>query len=126
MGGRRGHQADPGVAVLAVVPAEELAAERARLLDRVEAGGEAGLVLERLELRLRVGLSLDVYGPLCVLRTPRSASRNATGFGVFELPRSACTVSVFGSIACCSVAWAISASSSEVAATSSTISARVK
>ena len=52
--GRRAHQADPGVAVLVVVPAEELAAERARVLDRVEPSGKARPVLERLELRLRV------------------------------------------------------------------------
>jgi excisionase family DNA binding protein len=42
--------------------------------------------------------------------TPRSASRNATGFDVIELPRSACTVSCSRAICCRSTAWAISAS----------------
>jgi hypothetical protein len=50
--GRGGHQPDPGVAVLVVVPAEELAAERSGVLDRVEPGGEPGSVLQRFELRL--------------------------------------------------------------------------
>ena len=54
--GGGGHQADPGVAVLVVVPAEEAAAELARLLDRLEALGELGAVLERLEVRFGVGV----------------------------------------------------------------------
>ncbi len=56
MDGVGGHEADAGVAVLVVVPGEELAAERSGVLDRVEAGGEAGPVLQRLELRLGVGV----------------------------------------------------------------------
>ena len=54
--GGRGHEADPRVAVLMVVPGEELAAEGARFLDGGEAGGEGGPVLERFELCLRVGV----------------------------------------------------------------------
>ena len=54
--GGGGHQADPGVAVLLVVPVEEVAAERACVVDRVKAGGERGPVLERLEVRLGVGV----------------------------------------------------------------------
>jgi hypothetical protein len=54
--GGRGHQADPGVAVGVVVPVKERAAEPARVLDRVKAVGELGPVLQRLELRLRVGV----------------------------------------------------------------------
>ena len=56
MDGVGGHEADPGVAVLAVVPGEELATEAAGVLDRVEACGEAGPVFQRLELRLGVGV----------------------------------------------------------------------
>jgi len=40
------------VTMLVVVPAEELAAERAGVLDRVEPGGEPGPVLQRFEVRL--------------------------------------------------------------------------
>ena len=43
-------------------------------------------------------MSVEVYGRLCVFKTPKSASRNATGFEVIELPRSACTVSLPGVI----------------------------
>ncbi len=49
--GCRGHQADPGVVVLVVVPVEELAAEHSGVLDLVEMVGELGPVLERLEVR---------------------------------------------------------------------------
>ena len=55
-----GHQADSGVAVVVVVVVEELAAEAAGVLDRVEPGRESGPVLERLELRFGVGLSVEV------------------------------------------------------------------
>jgi hypothetical protein len=49
-------QSDARVAVLGVVPAEEVLAEGASLLDRGEAVGEAGAVFEGFELRLRVGV----------------------------------------------------------------------
>ena len=54
--GGRGHQPDPRVAVLVVVPVEEAPAELARLLDRVEPVRKLGPVLERLEVRLGVGV----------------------------------------------------------------------
>jgi len=41
------------VVVLVVVPGEELAAERQRLVERREAAGEFGLILERFELAFR-------------------------------------------------------------------------
>ncbi len=40
----------------------------------------AWAVLQRLEVRLGVGLSVEVYGRLWVRVTPRSAKRNATGW----------------------------------------------
>jgi len=52
----RGVQADPGVAVHVVVVLEERRAERSGVLDRAEAAGEVRAVLERLELRLGVGV----------------------------------------------------------------------
>ena len=58
--GARGHQADARVAVLVVVPVEEVAAERAGVLDRVEPVGEPGPVLERRNWASEYGLSVDV------------------------------------------------------------------
>jgi hypothetical protein len=43
---------------------------------------------------------LETWGREWVLVTPRSASRNATGLEVIEVPRSACTVRVPGVICC--------------------------
>jgi len=54
--GGGGHQPDPGVAVLVVVPVKEHAAVPAGVLDIVEALGELGPVLQRLEVRLAVGV----------------------------------------------------------------------
>jgi hypothetical protein len=70
-GGRR-HQADAAVAVLVVVPAEELLAVSAGVLDRAEAIGEVGSVLESFELRLGVRI---------VIRDVRSA----VGLGDVEI-----------------------------------------
>ena len=61
--GRRSHQADPGVPVVVVVVVEELAAEAAGMLDALEAGGERGPVLERLEVRLAVRVVAGGVGP---------------------------------------------------------------
>jgi hypothetical protein len=44
----RGHHRDPGVAVLTVVPAEELLAERPRVLDGAEPSGEARPIFQAL------------------------------------------------------------------------------
>jgi hypothetical protein len=52
------------VAVFAGVPREELAAERAGVLDRVEPGGEAGPVLQRLEVG-RVDVPLEEWS-VCI------------------------------------------------------------
>ncbi len=65
--GRGGHQADPRVATVVVVPAKELATELARLLDRQEASGKAGPVLERLEGRVGVGVIGEGVGPVAGL-----------------------------------------------------------
>ena len=63
--GARGHQPDPGVAMLVVVPVEEAAAGLARVLDRVEPIGELGPVLQGLEVRLRVGVVGRGVRPRC-------------------------------------------------------------
>jgi hypothetical protein len=48
----RGHEADPGMVMVTVIPVEEGAAEAARILDASEASREARLVLEGLEMAL--------------------------------------------------------------------------
>jgi hypothetical protein len=50
--GGGGVEADPGVAVFVVVPAEEPPAERERILVGAEPVGEFGPILEGLELGL--------------------------------------------------------------------------
>ena len=80
-------QAEADVAVLGVVPGEEVLAVGARVLDRAEAVGEIGPVLERLELRLGERVVVRRRGAAsgsCV--TPRSASSSATGFDVIDEP----------------------------------------
>jgi hypothetical protein len=46
----RGHQADPGVVVVLVVPIEEFPAKASGVLDAAEAFGKARLVFQRLEV----------------------------------------------------------------------------
>ena len=53
---RRSHEADSAVTVLLVVPDEEPAKVRAGMLEALEAFGEFGPVLQRLELHLREGI----------------------------------------------------------------------
>ena len=54
MQGGRGEEADAGVVVLFVVPVEEVDGKSAGVLDRAEAGWEAGPVLQGAELAFRV------------------------------------------------------------------------
>src|SRR5277367_175470 len=46
----RGHQADPGVVMILVVPIEEAATETSGVLDAAEAFGKARLILQGLEV----------------------------------------------------------------------------
>src|SRR6202140_4758650 len=62
--GGRWHQANSAVAVFVVVPVEELLAESASILDRAEAVGEVGSVLQGFELR---------FGVRIVIRDVRAA-----------------------------------------------------
>jgi hypothetical protein len=48
----RGHETDPGMVVVLVVPIEELAAETSGILHAAEAFGEAGLILQGFEVAL--------------------------------------------------------------------------
>ena len=48
----RGHEADPGMVMVLVVPVEELTAEASGVLDAAEAFREARLILQGLEVAL--------------------------------------------------------------------------
>jgi hypothetical protein len=116
-----GQQADAGVPVLGVVPAEEVPAEGPGLLDRGEAVREVGPVLEGLELGLGERLSFETCGREWVLVTPRSASRKATGLEVIEDPRSACSVNWPAGTACLAMVSAIRRSARSVCSRWATI-----
>ena len=79
----RSEQADSGVMMFLVIPVEEVDGEGFSVLDGAEEG-----------------LSLEPWGWLWILVTPRSLSRNATGLEVIEEPRSAWTVSWLGRMRC--------------------------
>jgi hypothetical protein len=89
----RGMQAEPAVAVLVVVPAEEVLAVRPGSFDGDEAAGEAGPVFQGLGLGLGVRIALLTCGQEWDWVTPRSASSSATGVDVIEEPRPAWIVS---------------------------------
>jgi hypothetical protein len=77
-GCRRGVQIRAGVAVLSFVPREEQPAVLPGRSRSRRIGRGIGRLFHRLELTFAVGVVM-----------PRSASRNATGLEVTELPRSA-------------------------------------
>jgi hypothetical protein len=62
----RGHQADPGVVVVPVVPVKERATEAAGVLDAAEALGEPRLILQGLEVAF--GERVVVAGVRAVVR----------------------------------------------------------
>src|SRR4051794_10867976 len=78
------------MAVPTAIPTEEVAAERARVLDRVKALWEPRAVLERLELRLRVWVVGRGVGPIVRLghaeigqeKRDRLAGHRAAAVGV--------------------------------------------
>src|SRR3990172_1109067 len=75
--------------------------------------GNAGRYFIVLNCASEKGLSFDTEGREWVLVTPRSESSSATGFEVIEDPRSACSESWPGRIACraqlCSISFFASA-----------------
>jgi hypothetical protein len=97
----RGHETDPGVVMVLIVPIEEAAAETSGVFDAAETFWEFGLVFQGFEVafgegivpRLRRGRLLDVCGRLCDRVTPRSASKKAVAFARIGPPRSAWSVS---------------------------------
>jgi hypothetical protein len=93
----RGHQADPGMGMVLIVPDEKCATETFCVLDAAEAFGKARLILQGLEVafgervvpRFRRGRLLDVCGRLCERVTPRAASRKAVAFASIGPPACA-------------------------------------
>jgi hypothetical protein len=117
----RGEQADPRVAMLDVVPAEEALAEGAGVLERAEPVREGRVVLEGLELAFGVGVVVGDVRAGVALGDPRSASSMATGLEVMEVPRSAWTVSCPGWTCWAAMVSASSRSASAAASRAATI-----
>jgi len=84
----RRHHADAGVAMLAVVPGDELLADFACVLDAGEVLGKLRSVLERFELRFGKRIMVGDVWTGVSLATPRSANYRATGSEVIAEPRS--------------------------------------
>ena len=85
----RREKAQSGMAVLVVIPGEELLGEGTGILKTPEAFRETRPVFQSPEVAFRIRLSSKTWGRLWVLVMPRSAIRKATGLDVMEEPRSA-------------------------------------
>ena len=108
-----GMQAQPAVAMFIVVPSEEDLAVSSGVFDRAEPAGEVGgRYFSVLNWASENGLSLETCGRECDWVTTRSASKNATGLLVMELPRSAWMVNWSRSMPCLAQVWRISTSAS--------------
>ena len=86
MQGRKSEEADAGVVVLFVVPAEQFDGKSTGVLDRAEAGWEARSILQGAELAFRVGVFVgDVraavgFGHTEIAEQKSNRCRKATGF----------------------------------------------
>ena len=83
-----GEHRDSGMSMLGVVPREEGAAETGRDGDIFEPPGEAGMVLQGLELCLGEGVVIADLRRLSERVTPRSASSCAVHLLVIGAPRT--------------------------------------
>ena len=103
-----GVQAQPGMAMLLVVPRKKTW-QCARAAS-IEANwpGKSGRYFRVLNWASEYGLSSETCGRLWDWVTPRSASRNATGLEVIEEPRSAWMVSWSRPMPCLATVWRIS------------------
>ena len=84
----RGHQADPGVVMILIVPGKEFPAEAPGVLDTAEAFWEAWLVLQGFEVAF--GERVVVGRMRAVVRsgdTQRSASNSAVALAFIGPPR---------------------------------------
>ena len=96
----RGEHRDPAMAMLGVVPREERPAEGDRGGDVVEAAGEAGMVLQGLELRLGERVVVGHLGAAQRAGHAEIASSCAVHLLVIGAPRSECSVSTRGWTSC--------------------------
>src|SRR5271166_237179 len=96
--GGRSHQTDTAVAVIVVVPVEELLAVSPSVLIEPKRSGKSGRYFRVLNCASEYGLSSDTCGRLCVLATSRSMRSAATGFDRMLVPRSAWSVRVPGAM----------------------------
>ncbi len=87
---------ESAVAMLRVIPSKEDTAKGTRLGELGKCRRKLGLILGGLEERLDVRVIVADVRSRMALGHAQSASRNATGLEVIELPRSACTVSLRG------------------------------
>ena len=76
----RGHEADAGVAVGAVVPLEEVLAVGARILDAAETLREVRTIFERFELRLGVRVVIGDVRPAVSLGDLQIDEQGGHGF----------------------------------------------
>lgn len=95
-----GHQAQTGVVVLVVVPAEEGLAKPTGVFDGAEAVREARAIFQGGELTFRIRIVVGNMGRECVLVTPRSAMSKATGLDFIDEPRSTWVVNWPGMMSC--------------------------
>jgi hypothetical protein len=72
-----GHQAQAGMVVFVVVPAEEELTKTKGVFDEAKAVREARAVFQGAKLTFRIGIVVGNMGPECVLLTPRSARSKA-------------------------------------------------
>src|SRR5271157_5661399 len=77
-----GHQTDPGMVMVLVVPVEELAAEASGVLDTAEASWEARLILQGLEVAFRERV---VVGRVRAVMRPGDAEVSEQERGGFRL-----------------------------------------
>jgi hypothetical protein len=92
----RGHEADPGMVVVLVVPSDDAAADvwaqgPKRLASSMQPkrSGNSGWYVRVLKWASENGLALEVEGRLCDMVTPRSASIRAVALACMGPPRSA-------------------------------------
>ena len=77
----RGHVGDAAVTMLGVVPGEEYLAIGTGILDTAKARGEAGPVLQGLELGLRIGVVVRDVGSAMTLGDVQIDEQRGNRFG---------------------------------------------
>ena len=89
----RGHEADPGMVMVPIVPVEELAAETPGILDAAEAFGEARLIFQGLEVAFGERIVVGRMWPVMRPGDAEIGQQERRAFAFIGAPRSACSVS---------------------------------